>query len=109
MTTTTHTMVVELSHEVVVSFMRWLFREATTSFSLLAISPPHHQKFYVALHGTTYGTADVYQCTSLRELPNFRNANLKWQFFCLSVCLPNSRLTIMVKVLDYQSGSIFFA
>ena len=23
--------------------MRWLFREATTSFSLLALSPPHHQ------------------------------------------------------------------
>jgi hypothetical protein len=53
---------VELSHEVVVSFMRWLFREATTSFSLLALSPPRHQKSYVALHGTTYGTADVYQC-----------------------------------------------
>jgi hypothetical protein len=38
MTTTTHTMVVELSNEVVVSFMRWLFREATTFFSLLALS-----------------------------------------------------------------------
>jgi hypothetical protein len=56
-------MVVELSHEVVVSFMRWLFREATTSFSLLALSPPYRQKFYVALHETTYRTADVYQCT----------------------------------------------
>jgi hypothetical protein len=33
MATTTRTMVVELSHEVVVSFMRWLFREATISFS----------------------------------------------------------------------------
>jgi hypothetical protein len=64
MATTTHTMVVELSHEVVVSFMRWLFREATTSFSLLPLSPPHHQKSYVAMHGTTYGTADMYQCTS---------------------------------------------
>jgi hypothetical protein len=63
MATTTHTMVVELSHEVVVSFIRWLFREATTSFSLLALSPPYHQKFYMALHETTYGTADVYQCT----------------------------------------------
>jgi hypothetical protein len=31
-------MVVELSHEVVVSFMRWLFREATTlSLSLLSL------------------------------------------------------------------------
>jgi hypothetical protein len=39
MATTTHTMVVELSHEVVVSFMRWLFHEATTSFALLALSP----------------------------------------------------------------------
>jgi hypothetical protein len=58
MATTTHTMVVKLSHKVVVSLMRWLFREATTSFSLLALSP-HHQKSYVALHGTTYGTADV--------------------------------------------------
>jgi hypothetical protein len=29
----------------------------------LFLSPPHHQKSYVALHGTTYGTADVYQCT----------------------------------------------
>jgi hypothetical protein len=62
MATTTHTMVVELSHEVVVSFMRWLFHEATTSFSLLALSPPHHQKSYVALHETTYETANVYQC-----------------------------------------------
>jgi hypothetical protein len=38
MATTTHTMVVELSHEVVVEFVRWLFREATTFFSLLALS-----------------------------------------------------------------------
>jgi hypothetical protein len=37
MATTTHTMVMVLSHEVVVSLMRWLFREATTSFSLLHI------------------------------------------------------------------------
>jgi hypothetical protein len=59
MATTTHTMVVKLSHKVVVSLMRWLFREATTSFSLLALSPPHHQKSYVALHGTTYRTAEV--------------------------------------------------
>jgi hypothetical protein len=28
-----------------------------------SLSPPHHQKSYVALHGTTYGTTDVYQCT----------------------------------------------
>jgi hypothetical protein len=61
--TTTHTMVVKLSHEVVVSLMRWLFREATTYFSLLALSPPNHQKSYVALHEMTYGTADIYQCT----------------------------------------------
>jgi hypothetical protein len=39
--TTTHTMIVELSHEVVVWFMRWLFREATTSFSLLHIIKNH--------------------------------------------------------------------
>jgi hypothetical protein len=65
MATTTHTMVVELSHEVVVSFMRWLFREATTSFSLLALSPPHHKKSYVALHGTTYVTAG---CTNVLAL-----------------------------------------
>jgi hypothetical protein len=63
MATTTHTMVVELSHEVVVSLMMWLFREATTYFSLLALSPPHHQKSYVALHEMTYETDDVYQCT----------------------------------------------
>jgi hypothetical protein len=31
----------ELSHEVVVSFMRWLFHEAMTSFSLLALSLLH--------------------------------------------------------------------
>jgi hypothetical protein len=65
MAVTTHTMVVELSHEVVVSLMRWLFREATTSFSLFALSPPHHKKSCVALHETTYGTADVCQCTCL--------------------------------------------
>jgi hypothetical protein len=63
MATITHTMVVKLSHEVVVSLMRWLFREATISFSLLALSPPHHQKSYAALHETSYGTADVYQFT----------------------------------------------
>jgi hypothetical protein len=61
-------MVVELSHEVVVSFMMWLFREATTSFSLLALSPPRHQKSYVALHGTTYETTDVFQCTFFKRL-----------------------------------------
>jgi urocanate hydratase len=38
MATTTHTMVVELSHEVVVSFMRWLFCEATNPFSIVALS-----------------------------------------------------------------------
>jgi hypothetical protein len=59
MAITTHTMVVKLSHKVVVLLMKWLFREATTSFSLLALSPPHHQKSYVALHATTFGTADV--------------------------------------------------
>jgi hypothetical protein len=53
MATTIHTMVVELSHEVVVSFM------ATISFSLLALSPTHHQKSYVSLHGTTYEATDV--------------------------------------------------
>jgi hypothetical protein len=58
MAATTHTIVVKLSHEVVVSLMRWLFREITTSFSLLALSPPH-QKSYVALHETTYVTNDV--------------------------------------------------
>jgi hypothetical protein len=41
---TTHTMVVKLSHEVVVSLMRWLFHNVMTFFSLLALSPPHHQK-----------------------------------------------------------------
>jgi hypothetical protein len=49
MATTTHTMGVELSHKVVVSFMRWLFCEATTYFSLLALSPPHSK----ILCGTT--------------------------------------------------------
>jgi hypothetical protein len=69
MATTTHTMVVELSHEVVVSFMRWLFREATTSFSLLTLL---HiiKKSYVALHETTYETANVYQLPSLRDFIN---------------------------------------
>jgi hypothetical protein len=81
MATTTHIMVVELSHEVVVSFMRWLFREATTSFSLLALSPPRHKKSYVALHGTTYGIADVYQCTcSNRALECCMLPSLPWFF-----------------------------
>jgi hypothetical protein len=79
MAITTHTMVVELSHKVVVSFMRWLFREATTSFSPIALSPPHHQKSYVALHGTTYGTAGVYQCTSSYEVVVSRS---KYLFIC---------------------------
>jgi hypothetical protein len=38
MAITSHTMVVELSHKVVVLFMTWLFREATTSsLSLLSL------------------------------------------------------------------------
>jgi hypothetical protein len=36
--TTTHTMVVKLSRKVVVSLMKWLFREATTSFSPCSLS-----------------------------------------------------------------------
>jgi hypothetical protein len=68
MVTTTHTMVVELSHEVVVSLMRWLFGETTASFSLLALSPPHHEKSYVALHETTYETAGMYQCTCSNDI-----------------------------------------
>ena len=39
--------------------MRWLFRETTASFSLLALSPPRQQKSYVALHETTYDTAEL--------------------------------------------------
>jgi hypothetical protein len=38
MATTTYTMVVKLSHEVVVSLMRLLFRDAMTSLSLLHIT-----------------------------------------------------------------------
>jgi hypothetical protein len=53
-TTITHTMVVKLFHKVVVSLMRWLFCEATTCFSLLDLSHPHHKKSYMAMHGTTY-------------------------------------------------------
>jgi hypothetical protein len=37
MATTTHIMVMKLALKVVVSLMRWLFREETTSFSLLHI------------------------------------------------------------------------
>jgi hypothetical protein len=43
MTIITHAIVVKLSPKVVISLMRWLFHEATTSFSLLTLSPPHHQ------------------------------------------------------------------
>jgi hypothetical protein len=71
MTTTTHTMVVKLSHETFVSLMMYLFREATTSFSFLSLSPPHHQKSDVALHGRAYETADVYQCTASRPITFF--------------------------------------
>jgi hypothetical protein len=41
MATTTQTMVMKLSHKVAVSLMRWLCREATTSFSLLTLSLLH--------------------------------------------------------------------
>jgi hypothetical protein len=34
-----------------------------TSFFLLARSPPYHKKSYMALHGMTYGTTIMYQCT----------------------------------------------
>jgi hypothetical protein len=57
MATITNKMLVKLFHEVIISLTRWLFREATTSFSILALSSPHHQKSCVALHGTNYGTA----------------------------------------------------
>jgi hypothetical protein len=40
----THTIFVKLSHEMVISLIRWLFREATPFFSLLALSPLRHQK-----------------------------------------------------------------
>jgi hypothetical protein len=63
MATITHTMVVELSREVVVSFTRWLFREATTSFSLFLLSLLYIIKNLVVLHGMIYETVDVYQCT----------------------------------------------
>jgi hypothetical protein len=56
--------------------MRWLFREATTSFSLLALFPPHQQKSYVALHGTIYGTADVYQCICSKGMKVPANQNI---------------------------------
>jgi hypothetical protein len=56
MATTTHTMVVKLTHKVIVLLMRWLFREATTSFS-----PPRSLSFTSSkiLRGITYETADV--------------------------------------------------
>ena len=41
------------------SFMRRLSRKTMTSFSHLALSPPHHQKSYMTLHETRYVTADV--------------------------------------------------
>jgi hypothetical protein len=43
MATTTYTMVVKLRYKVVASLVMWLFREATTSSSLLALSPPRHK------------------------------------------------------------------
>jgi hypothetical protein len=79
MATKTRTMVMKLSHEVVVSLVMWLLREATISFSLLALSPPHDQKFYMELHETTYVTADVYECTcsktylALRRISFYRS------------------------------------
>lgn len=42
-----------------IMLMMWLFRETMASFSLLALSPPRQQKFYVALHETTYDTAEL--------------------------------------------------
>jgi hypothetical protein len=73
-----------LSHEVVVSFMRWLFREATTSFSLLALSPPYREKSYVTLHGTTYRNADVYQCIYLLSNDAYRYSVLKHLTVCFN-------------------------
>jgi hypothetical protein len=62
MATITHTIVVKLSRDVVVSFMRLLSR-GNDLFLSIALPPPQHQKCDVTLHGMTCRTADVYQCT----------------------------------------------
>jgi hypothetical protein len=69
MATTTHTMVVELFHEVVVSLIRWLFCEAMTSFSLLALSLPHHQNPMWHCMGRPMG---LLTCTNVLALKSSR-------------------------------------
>jgi hypothetical protein len=110
MSTTTHTMIVKLSHETFVSLMRWLFREATTSFSLLVLSPPRHQKSDVALHGRAYGTADVYQCTCcnapLTKLWLEPSESISYGAFMLACHLIPSSLQRLNRVLHTTSGVI---
>ena len=48
------------------SLMSRLFEERTAFLSLLLLSPPPQQKSYMAVHETTYQTADMEQCTCLQ-------------------------------------------
>ena len=41
------------------SFIKRLSRKTMTSFSHLALSPSHHQKFYMTLHEMTFEIANV--------------------------------------------------
>jgi hypothetical protein len=61
-------MAVRLFYNVVVSLMRWLFHEATTSFSLLAHPPQHHKKSYMALRERPMGPLT---CTNVLALMFF--------------------------------------
>jgi hypothetical protein len=77
--------------------MVWLFREATNSFSLLALSPPHHQKI---ICGTAWD--DLWDCRRVLIyllLPKRKHFNLElaWKFFLpLMTC-------IRVRATKYQN------
>jgi hypothetical protein len=87
MVTTTHITFVELSNEIVVSLMRWLFREATTTFFLFPHSlSPCHQNSYVTLYEMTYtllekcsfvpvGNPRLYRVSN-RDKPSGTNVNI---------------------------------
>ena len=57
------------SHTPKISLKSQLFQVTTTFLFPLFLSPPPHQKSYVALHETTYQTADLEQCTCLKDEP----------------------------------------
>lgn len=60
---TGRTMVVRSSHPPKFPWISPLPNKTTAQLSLLTLSLPNQQKYYMAMHETTYQTTDLEQCT----------------------------------------------